>query len=211
MRLTGERYTAALLAIRGGSGAARLKPQEPEGSAMNEAPTNEPHPMVADMFRRFTNRSRTVVVKSENLARREGLAWVDPRHVLLGVVAAGGTGWEALGARADISALEALASVEDVLYSDLPHVPYRPVTKKVLEQSLVVAVTAVDNEIRTEHLLAALIDREDQEVLRMLNAHRIDPAELRQVLPAPDAEARAATRAELSAKVALREVPTPLE
>ena len=167
--------------------------------------------MIADMFRRFTNRARTVVVKSESLARREGLAWIDPRHVLLGVVAAGGTGSEALRAHADILALEALASVDDALYNELPHVPYRPETKKVLEHALVAAVTAGDNEIRTEHVLAGLIDSEDQEVQRMLAAHKIDAGELRRFLPAPDQSSRAAARAGLSEKVARREVAMPLE
>lgn len=166
---------------------------------------------VADIFRRFTDRSRTAVVKSESFARREGSATVDPRHLLLGVIAAEGTGLEALRGQIDITPLGSLAAVDDEVYAHLAHVPYQTESKKVLEQALLVAISAEHDEIRTEHLLAALLDREDEEVRRMLTAHRVDADALRRALPAPDPNARAAARAELAEKVPLREVPIPKE
>ena len=172
---------------------------------------NQPQPMVADLFRRFTDRSRTAVVKSESFARREGSATVDPRHLLLGVIAAEGTGHAALSAAGDVQSLVQLATVDDEAFAHLPHVPYRAESKKVLELALVVAIAAEHNEIRTEHLLAAVIDAQDEEVRRMLTAHRLDVTPLREALPASDPEARATARQTLSAPVPLREVPMPKE
>ena len=163
---------------------------------------NKPPPMVADIFRRFTDRSRTAVVKSESFARREGSATVDPRHLLLGVIAADGTARAALGAQQELASLDQLATIDDVAFAHLPHVPYLSDSKKVLEHALIVAIAADDIEIRTEHLLAALIDIEDQDVRRMLAAHRLEVSVLRLLLPAPDAEARAVARQTMTKHVA---------
>lgn len=208
MRLTGERYTTALVALREASGALRPAPQQHERQAM------QPSPRIADLFRRFSDRSRVAIGKSENLARREGSPTVDARHLLLGAIAADGLGRRKLAEHGDVQPLIDAASIDDAAVEQLPHVPYSPASKKVLEQCLVVAVAAGDNEILTTHVIAALLDNGDDEVRRMLTTCGVDLEQLRAELPAPDGAERTRVREQLAANAEPRtmvEKPVPIE
>lgn len=201
MRLTGERYTTALSVVRDASEAVRPEPQAPERQAMTA---------VADLFSRFTDRARVAVVKSENLARRDGSPTVEARHMLLGAIAAAGVGLEVLRSHGDVQSLIDAALIDDADFAELPHVPYSPESKKVIEHCLVVSLAAGDNEIHTTHVLAALLDNQDDDVRRMLAACSVDLDLLRVELPAPDATDRARVRDELSSQGTVRLVQRPV-
>jgi len=174
----------------------------------------QPTAPIADLFRRFSDRARIAITKSENLARRDGSPTVDARHLLLGAIAAHGLGLRQLLSSGDVQPLIDAAVVDDAALAELPRVPYTHASKKVLEQCLVVAVTAGHNEIRTTHLIAALLDNGDPEVRRMLAECSVDLEQLRAELPAPDAEERTRVREQMNQNagpLTLVEEPMPIE
>src|SRR5579863_5796686 len=118
-----------------------------------------------DMFERFTDRARRVVVLAQEEARMLNHNYIGTEHILLGLIREG----EGVAARALESlgiSLEAVRQqVEEIIGQGqaMPsgHIPFTPRAKKVLELSLREALQLGHNYIGTEHILLGLIREGD--------------------------------------------------
>jgi ATP-dependent Clp protease ATP-binding subunit ClpC len=114
-----------------------------------------------DVFERFTDRARRVVVLAQEEARLLNHNYIGTEHILLGLIHEG----EGVAAKALESlgiSLEAVrAQVEEIIgqggSSPSGHIPFTPRAKKVLELSLREALQLGHNYIGTEHILLGLI------------------------------------------------------
>jgi ATP-dependent Clp protease ATP-binding subunit ClpC len=114
-----------------------------------------------DMFERFTDRARRVVVLAQEEARMLSHNYIGTEHILLGLIHEG----EGVAAKAMESlgiSLEAVrAQVEEIIgqgqQAPSGHIPFTPRAKKVLELSLREALQLGHNYIGTEHILLGLI------------------------------------------------------
>jgi ATP-dependent Clp protease ATP-binding subunit ClpC len=114
-----------------------------------------------DMFERFTDRARRVVVLAQEEARMLNHNYIGTEHILLGLIHEG----EGVAAKALESlgiSLEAVRSqVEEIIgqgqQAPSGHIPFTPRAKKVLELSLREALQLGHNYIGTEHILLGLI------------------------------------------------------
>ncbi|MFT4200828.1 Clp protease N-terminal domain-containing protein [Gordonia sp. (in: high G+C Gram-positive bacteria)] len=132
-----------------------------------------------DAFQRFTPRARAVLVKAHDDAVRSQAESIEPallaRHLLpddqtLAVAALRKTGADVDGLR---SAFGDPAPVEATLAPGArTMIPYSDASRKVLDETLAVALGKGHNYIGTEHLLLALFD--DDEVAETLAAHGAD-------------------------------------
>src|SRR5881397_3343627 len=113
------------------------------------------------MFERFTDRARRVVVLAQEEARMLNHNYIGTEHILLGLIHEG----EGVAAKALESlgiSLEAVrAQVEEIIgqgqQQPTGHIPFTPRAKKVLELSLREALQLGHNYIGTEHILLGLI------------------------------------------------------
>ncbi len=116
---------------------------------------------VVNLFERFTDRARRVVVLAQEEARLLNHSYIGTEHILLGLIHEG----EGVAAKALESlgiSLEAVrAQVEEIIgqggSSPSGHIPFTPRAKKVLELSLREALQLGHNYIGTEHILLGLI------------------------------------------------------
>ena len=116
---------------------------------------------MADMFERFTDRSRHAVVIAQDEARRLGHGSIGTEHVLLGLIGEP----EGLAARAlqqmGVSLTALRESVEAIVGRGTAniagHIPFTAPAKKVLELSLREALQLGHNYIGTEHILLGLV------------------------------------------------------
>src|ERR1700755_1045390 len=114
-----------------------------------------------DMFERFTDRARRVVVLAQEEARLLHHNYIGTEHILLGLIHEG----EGVAAKALESlgiSLEAVRQqVEEIIgqgqQAPSGHIPFTPRAKKVLELSLREALQLGHNYIGTEHILLGLI------------------------------------------------------
>jgi hypothetical protein len=114
-----------------------------------------------DLFTRFTDRARRVVVLAQHEARELGHTYIGTEHLLLGLLAEGegvaALALESLG----ISLEEAQEQVEEIAGrgqgTPAGHIPFTPRAKKVLELSLREALQLGHTYIGTEHLLLSLL------------------------------------------------------
>jgi Clp amino terminal domain, pathogenicity island component len=117
-----------------------------------------------EMFERFTDRARRVVVLAQEEARRLNHNYIGTEHILLGLTHEG----EGVAAKALESlgvSLEAVrAQVEEIISqggrsrsTPTGHIPFTPRAKKVLELSLREALQLGHNYIGTEHILLGLM------------------------------------------------------
>ncbi|MEX1217820.1 MAG: ATP-dependent Clp protease ATP-binding subunit [Acidimicrobiales bacterium] len=114
-----------------------------------------------NVFERFTDRARRVVVLAQEEARLLNHNYIGTEHILLGLIHEG----EGVAAKALESlgiSLEAVRSqVEEIIgqggSSPSGHIPFTPRAKKVLELSLREALQLGHNYIGTEHILLGLI------------------------------------------------------
>src|ERR1700710_1119127 len=124
---------------------------------------SRPHPVVEEknMFERFTDRARRVVVLAQEEARMLNHNYIGTEHILLGLIHEG----EGVAAKALESlgiSLEAVRQqVEEIIgqgqQAPSGHIPFTPRAKKVLELSLREALQLGHNYIGTEHILLGLI------------------------------------------------------
>jgi ATP-dependent Clp protease ATP-binding subunit ClpC len=129
---------------------------EPAGSRCEESD---------DMFERFTDRARRVVVLAQEEARMLNHNYIGTEHILLGLIHEG----EGVAAKALESlgiSLEAVRQqVEEIIgqgqQAPSGHIPFTPRAKKVLELSLREALQLGHNYIGTEHILLGLIREGD--------------------------------------------------
>ena len=118
-----------------------------------------------DMFQRFTDRARRVIVMAQDEARRLDHGSVGTEHLLLGLLAEGqgvaAMTLESLG----ISLEEARYRVEEIAGhgqgTPAGHIRFTPQAKKVLEGSLRAALQLGHTYIGTEHLLLSLLAEPD--------------------------------------------------
>jgi hypothetical protein len=114
-----------------------------------------------EMFERFTDRARRVVVLAQEEARMLNHHHIGTEHILLGLIHEG----EGVAAKALESlgiSLEAVRQqVEEIIgqgqQAPTGHIPFTPRAKKVLELSLREALQLGHNYIGTEHILLGLI------------------------------------------------------
>ncbi|WP_092804269.1 Clp protease N-terminal domain-containing protein [Rhodococcus globerulus] len=119
-----------------------------------------------DGFSRFTVRAKNVVMAAQNEARAAGNAEIRPEHLVLGLLAEP----EALGPQAIAAQGIELAAVRTAIVEALPAaeseelpqlIPYDAQSRKVLELTFREALRLGHNYIGTEHILLALLERED--------------------------------------------------
>jgi ATP-dependent Clp protease ATP-binding subunit ClpC len=123
--------------------------------------------MGADMFERFTDRARRVVVLAQQEARLLNHNYIGTEHLLLGILAVGeGMAVHALdemGITLEIVRRQVVQIVGLGQQEHRPsgHIPFTPRAKKVLELSLREALQMGQNYIGTEHILLGLIREGD--------------------------------------------------
>ncbi len=118
-------------------------------------------PEDGDMFERFTDRARRVVVLAQEEARMLNHNYIGTEHILLGLIHEG----EGVAAKAleslNISLEAVRQQVEEIIgqgqAAPTGHIPFTPRAKKVLELSLREALQLGHNYIGTEHILLGLI------------------------------------------------------
>jgi prophage maintenance system killer protein len=151
-----------------------------------------------NMFERFTDRARRVVVLAQEEARLLNHNYIGTEHLLLGLVHEG----EGVAAKAlrnlEVSLEEVRSSVEEIIgqgqQAPSGHIPFTPRAKKVLELSLREAMQLGHDYIGTEHILLGLVregegvaaqvlvklgadlGRVRQQVVSLLGAGEGDPA-----------------------------------
>src|SRR5207245_2484331 len=114
-----------------------------------------------EMFERFTDRARRVVVLAQEEARMLNHNYIGTEHILLGLIHEG----EGVAAKAleslNISLEAVRQQVEEIIgqgqAAPTGHIPFTPRAKKVLELSLREALQLGHNYIGTEHILLGLI------------------------------------------------------
>src|SRR5918996_1932747 len=114
-----------------------------------------------EMFERFTDRARRVVVLAQEEARMLNHNYIGTEHILLGLLHEGhgvaANALESLGVPLDGVRKE----VEEIIgrgeTAASGHIPFTPRAKKVLELSLREALELGHNYIATEHILLGLV------------------------------------------------------
>jgi ATP-dependent Clp protease ATP-binding subunit ClpA len=117
--------------------------------------------MGADMFERFTDRARRVVVLAQEEARLLRHNYIGTEHLLLGILAEGdGTAYRALhelGLTLELGRQQVEAIIGTGKKALSGHIPFTPRAKKVLELSLREALKLGHNYIGTEHILLGIL------------------------------------------------------
>src|SRR6266851_3260958 len=114
-----------------------------------------------EMFERFTDRARRVVVLAQEEARMLNHNYIGTEHILLGLIHEGeGVAARALGSLG-VSQEAVRRQVEEIIgqgeQAPVGHIPFTPRAKKVLELALREALQLGHNYIGTEHILLGLI------------------------------------------------------
>ncbi|MFE7528872.1 Clp protease N-terminal domain-containing protein [Kitasatospora sp. NPDC057542] len=116
-------------------------------------------------FSRFTPRARSVVVASQEEARKAGNAEITTAHLLLGLLAEPeGIGAKALAAQGVTpqAAREAVTAALPAAVDTLPAlIPFDAESKKALELTFREALKLGHNYVGTEHILLALLELEN--------------------------------------------------
>jgi Clp amino terminal domain, pathogenicity island component len=136
------------------------------------------------MFQRFTDRSRRVVYLAQEEARLLRHDHVGPEHLLLGLVYEG----EGVAAAALQSLGISLEELRREVEERIGHgqdpvagtIPFSPLARKVLEQTLREALQLGHNYLGTEHLLLGLFCATDSAAARVLVAAGADHARVRE-------------------------------
>src|SRR5208282_4436406 len=137
-----------------------------------------------EMFERFTDRARRVVVLAQEEARMLDHNYVGTEHILLGLIHEGegvaAKALTALGIR--LNAMR--QAVEEIIghgqHSPSGHIPFTPRAKKVLELSLREALQLGHNYIGTEHMLLGLVREGEGVAAQVLVSLGADLARVRQ-------------------------------
>jgi len=122
---------------------------------------------MTDLFGRFTDRARRVVVLAQEEARMFNHNYIGTEHILLGLIHEG----EGIAYKALESLGVSLEFVRDEiekfigLGQQVPsgHIPFTPRAKKVLELSAPEALRLGQNYIGTEHILLGLVREGEQD------------------------------------------------
>ncbi len=141
-------------------------------------------PQEDDMFERFTDRARQVMVLAQEEARMLDHSHIGTEHLLLGLLHEG----EGVAARALANlgvSLEAVRAQVDAMIgrgqrAPGGHIPFRPRAKKALELALRESLRLGDNYIGTEHILLGLIREGDGVAAQVLVELGASPERVRQ-------------------------------
>jgi ATP-dependent Clp protease ATP-binding subunit ClpC len=113
------------------------------------------------MFERFTDRARRVVVLAQEEARMLNHNYIGTEHILLGLIHEGegvaAKALESLGISLDAVREQVQEIIGQGQQAPSGHIPFTPRAKKVLELSLREALQLGHNYIGTEHILLGLI------------------------------------------------------
>ena len=139
---------------------------------------------MVNLFERFTDRARRVVVLAQEEARLLNHSYIGTEHILLGLIHEG----EGVAAKAleslNISLEAVRAQVEEIIgqggSSPSGHIPFTPRAKKVLELSLREALQLGHNYIGTEHILLGLLREGEGVATQVLVKLGADLAKVRQ-------------------------------
>src|SRR6476660_8044362 len=114
-----------------------------------------------EMFERFTDRARRVVVLAQEEARMLNHNYIGTEHILLGLIHEGegvaAKALESLGISLDAVREQVQEIIGQGQQAPSGHIPFTPRAKKVLELSLREALQLGHNYIGTEHILLGLI------------------------------------------------------
>src|SRR5579871_6676834 len=136
-----------------------------------------------DMFERFTERARQVVVLAQDEARTLKHNYIGTEHILLGLLREE----EGLAARVldslDITVEEVRAQVARIVGQGdevtTGQIPFTPRAKKVLELALREALSLGHNYIGTEHILLGLVRENEGVAARILLDFDADSEKIR--------------------------------
>jgi ATP-dependent Clp protease ATP-binding subunit ClpC len=136
-----------------------------------------------EMYERFTDRARRVVVLAQEEARMLNHNYIGTEHILLGLIReAEGVAAKALGSLG-MSLEAARQQVEEIIgrgqRGPSGHIPFTPRAKTVLELSLREALRLGDNHIGTEHILLALTEEAEDGAAQVLARFGADPVSIR--------------------------------
>ena len=140
--------------------------------------------MLVEVFERFTDRARRVVVLAQDEARMLNHDYIGTEHLLLGLIGEG----EGVAARAleslGISLDAVRQQVEQVIgrgqQAPSGHIPFTPRAKKVMELALREANDLGHSYIGTEHILLGLIREGDGVAAGVLTGLGADRPQVRQ-------------------------------
>src|SRR5437016_7955260 len=132
-------------------------PRSPSGEERKRASARR----TGEMFERFTDRARRVVVLAQEEARMLNHNYIGTEHILLGLIHEG----EGVAAKAleslNISLEAVRQQVEEIIgqgqAAPTGHIPFTPRAKKGLELSLREALQLGHNYIGTDYILLGLI------------------------------------------------------
>lgn len=140
----------------------RFVPKESEGTSLED---------LVKVFSRYTDRARHVVVASRDEALAAKSPQIEPVHLVLGLL----TEPAALAAGAIVAQKVTLDAVREAAVARLPEPVEEPVeaaklafsaqSRKVLELTMRESLRLGHNYVGTEHLLLALFELEDENVL----------------------------------------------
>src|SRR6187431_3578735 len=138
---------------------------------------------VSDLFERFTERARQVVVLAQDEARALKHNYIGTEHILLGLLREE----EGLAARVleslDITVEEVRAQVARIVGQGdevtTGQIPFTPRAKKVLELALREALSLGHNYIGTEHILLGLVRENEGVAARILLDFDADAEKIR--------------------------------
>src|SRR5512132_2189862 len=154
--------------------------RERTGKSQPEEALLERHP---DLFERFTERARQVVVLAQEEARQLKHNYIGTEHILLGLLREE----EGLAARVleslDITVERVRAQVVRIVGSGEEvtsgQIPFTPRAKKVLELALREALSLGHNYIGTEHILLGLVRENEGVAARILLDFDADSEKIR--------------------------------
>src|ERR1044072_6212106 len=137
----------------------------------------------SDLFERFTERARQVVVLAQDQPRALKHNYIGTEHILLGLLREE----EGLAARVleslDITVEEVRAQVARIVGQGdevtTGQIPFTPRAKKVLELALREALTLAHNYIGTEHILLGLVRENEGVAARILLDFDADAEKIR--------------------------------
>lgn len=139
-----------------------------------------------DMFERFTERSRRILVLAQEEARLLGHNFIGTEHLLLGLLHEGdGVGARALGALG-ISLEPARELVRKIIgpahsgSHAAPSPPFTPRAKKVLELSLRESLQLGHDHIDTGHILLGLVREGEGVATQVILASGVEVSQVRQ-------------------------------
>ncbi|TDU84541.1 ClpA/ClpB-like protein [Kribbella voronezhensis] len=144
------------------------------------------NPEESDMFEKFTERARRVMVLAQEEARNLQHNYIGTEHVLLAILEEGGGTAAKVLANLNISTAAARAVVLEIVgrgeKAPAGHIPFTPRSKRVLEYSLREAVQLGHQNIGTEHILLGIVQDGEGVAAQTLVKLGVDLSKVRQLI-----------------------------